>query len=172
MHGSCAHLDPPRTERERATKCWKATRRASLLLVTHQSALPQHVHGRLNITMANGVPIPENKIFKQRDPSDTDENNWATFDLRNVEIVNKKGQLVNLLHADSEHPVTVSGTLQALQKQNSHLCEFTQPHFSRALLIRRALGSITLCTHQTQECHNSSQKRGTFRLWSLREWRC
>ncbi|RDI88248.1 hypothetical protein Vi05172_g2076 [Venturia inaequalis] len=70
--------------------------------------------------MANGVPIPESKILRSRDPADNDENNWATFDLRNVEVVNKKGKLVNLLHADAAHPVTVTGTLQ-LNKGNAGL---------------------------------------------------
>ncbi|QDS77446.1 hypothetical protein FKW77_006836 [Venturia effusa] len=70
--------------------------------------------------MANGVPIPESKILKLRDPTNNDENNWATFDLRNVEVVDKKGTLVNLLHADADYPVTVTGTLQ-ITKGNAGL---------------------------------------------------
>jgi hypothetical protein len=125
--------------------------------------------------MANGVPIPESKIFKLRDPADNDENDWATFDLRNVEVVNKKGKLVNLLHADLEHPFTVTGTLQALQKGNSHLCEFkhtsfARPHSYPALLMH--FYSTTIRTDETQKRYNSSQERCTFCIWSLRKWRC
>lgn len=89
---------------------------------------PQHVHGP-NITMANGVPIPESKILKSRDLADNDENNWAIFDLRSVEVVNKKGKLVNMLHANENNPVTVTGTLQ-VSKGNAELCRLNSCGYS------------------------------------------
>jgi hypothetical protein len=72
--------------------------------------------------MATTTPIAEHKLLQSRDPAEQDENNWAIFNLRNVEVVSKKGKLVNLLHAGPENPVTVTGTLY-IEKPVSHLCE-------------------------------------------------
>lgn len=122
----------------------------------------QHVHGP-NTTMANGVPIPESKILRSRDPADNDENNWATFDLRNVEVVNKKGKLVNLLHADAAHPVTVTGTLQ-LNKGNAGLCMCSHSTllYRSSFVALLNMPSLTdaLCStanrDEIQERHNSN----------------
>ncbi|TLD29461.1 hypothetical protein E2P81_ATG05755 [Venturia nashicola] len=83
--------------------------------------------------MANGAPISENQILRLRDPAENDENNWATFDLRSVEVVDKKGKLVNLLHADANHPVTVTGTLQ-VSKGNAGLLLPTATRLKNAIV--------------------------------------
>lgn len=72
----------------------------------------------------------ENEVLKPRDPTIASENDWPEFQLRNVEVRNKKGNLFNLLHVYETTPVTVTGDLvlfEEIQQYRASPC--TEPHF-------------------------------------------
>lgn len=77
------------------------------------------------------MAISESRVLKPRDPSIADKDEWPQFKLTNVDIYNAdETALVSLLKADERLPVTVVGTLEALEEDQAHLCEQRAPHTS------------------------------------------
>jgi hypothetical protein len=82
----------------------------------------QHVNSYNSFKMAtNNKPILESKAITPRDPAIKDENDWPEYHLRNVEVTSKNGRIVSLLHAGPNYPVTVTGTLEALERSKAKL---------------------------------------------------
>ena len=71
--------------------------------------------------------VNETKVLKPVRPS-LDDDDWPQFLLINAEVTNVDGQLVNLLCANDNYPVTVTGRLERLDSADQHLCK-SQPHF-------------------------------------------
>jgi hypothetical protein len=74
--------------------------------------------------MANDKPIPESKALPARNPAVHDENDWPIYHLRGVEVTSKSGKIASLLHADPTYAVTVTGTLETLDRSKAHLCMY------------------------------------------------
>ncbi|KAI9671469.1 MAG: hypothetical protein M1831_004378 [Alyxoria varia] len=64
--------------------------------------------------------ISETKVLKPVRPS-LDEDDWPQFLLNNAEVTNVDGQLVNLLFANDNFPLTVTGRLERLGSTDQHL---------------------------------------------------
>ncbi|KAF2104787.1 hypothetical protein NA57DRAFT_70993 [Rhizodiscina lignyota] len=88
----------------------------------------------------------ENKVLKPRDPSMRSEDDWPQIFLSNAEIVDSKhGQIANLLEADTKTPVTVTGRLGNLRKDQLHLLlnpSSTSPKIEISNVTRYAYGQF------------------------------
>jgi len=70
------------------------------------------------------MAIPESRVLKAKDPSILDKDEWPQFKLTNVDVYNAdETDLVSLLKADDRLPVTIIGSLEELEEEQSHLCE-------------------------------------------------
>lgn len=61
------------------------------------------------------MPVSEEDILHPRDPDIKDSDEWPMYTLRKAKVLSKEtGDLVSLLTAHNDHPVTVVGTLEAV----------------------------------------------------------
>jgi hypothetical protein len=71
------------------------------------------------------MSTPEEHVLAARDPTLVDENDWEEFGLTDVKIYTQgKPRFANLLSANEENPVRVSGVLDELEEDQEHLCEW------------------------------------------------
>lgn len=71
------------------------------------------------------MSTPEEHVLEARDPTLVDENDWEEFGLTDVKIYAQgKPRFANLLGANEENPVRVSGVLDELEEDQEHLCEW------------------------------------------------
>ena len=69
----------------------------------------------------------EEDVLKSRDPDINDSDDWPLYTLRKTKVLSKEtGELVSLLTAHADNPVTVLGTLEAI---NSDLVDNSEGTF-------------------------------------------
>ncbi|KAK7516419.1 uncharacterized protein IWZ02DRAFT_491368 [Phyllosticta citriasiana] len=74
------------------------------------------------------MPVHESEVLKPRDPSISDENDWHEFVLSNAEVRDAEtNSIANLLIADDISPVTITGRLEPVEKNQAHLLRNSQP---------------------------------------------
>ena len=67
------------------------------------------------------MPVPEENLLRSKDPAIQDSDDWPLYTLRKAKVRSKHtGELVSLLAAHDDHPVTVLGTVESV---NSDLIE-------------------------------------------------
>ncbi len=66
------------------------------------------------------TPVHESVALKPQDPS-VDEDDWAQIELSHVEVHDADGQLVSLLQADWDRPLTVIGRLSDEEDEQAEL---------------------------------------------------
>jgi hypothetical protein len=72
------------------------------------------------------MSTPEENVLAARDAFVVDENDWEEFSLTDVKIYAQgKPRFANLLTANGENPVRVSGVLDEVEEDQEHLCEWT-----------------------------------------------
>lgn len=74
------------------------------------------------------MAVPEENILHARDSSIEDSDDWPLYTLRKARVLSKRtGGPVSLLSAHNDHPVTVLGTLEAVNSDLIHSSEGTSP---------------------------------------------
>ena len=65
--------------------------------------------------LATTMPVPEENLLRSKDPAIQDSDDWPLYTLRKAKVRSKHtGELVSLLAAHDDHPVTVLGTLESV----------------------------------------------------------
>ena len=68
--------------------------------------------------------IPEENVLEPRAPLLDNPDDWLTFSLQKVRVISQKtGDVVSLLSAHQENPVTVIGKLDEVNEDELHLGE-------------------------------------------------
>lgn len=70
------------------------------------------------------MAVPEEDILHAKDSRIEDSDEWPLYTLRKARVLSKEtGEPVSLLSAHNDHPVTVLGTLEAVNPDLIHSSE-------------------------------------------------
>lgn len=79
------------------------------------------------------MPVSEVSVLKPKDPSIEDWDDWPTYSLKNIKVIDQvTGLPVSLFTAHKSHPVKVIGHLEAIDDDQSHLSNI---HSSQIILL-------------------------------------
>ena len=83
-----------------------------------------HAESYTNATIMTSKVFPESKVLAPRDPSITNSDEWPEFRLSDATVTLPGSSLkapVSLLFASEHYPLKVTGKLEAVPKESSHL---------------------------------------------------